>query len=138
MSSFEIKELRWFNFWRIAGWFWVIFICYLSLTPKPPLPDMGFEYQDKVGHLFAYAWLMGWFGNLYHCRHARIVFAVIFVLMGVGLEFLQGMGQDRLFEYADMLANTAGVMLGYLLTLGPVRLLLHKTEQLLKSESGDD
>jgi len=138
MSSFEIKELRWFNFWRVAGWCWVIVVWYLSLTPKPPIPDMGFAFQDKVGHLLAYAFLMGWFGNVYHCRHARIVFAVIFILMGIGLEFLQGMGHDRLFEYADMLANAAGVILGYLLTLGPLRLLLYKIEHLLKPEPQND
>ena len=41
--------------------------------------------------------------------------------MGVCLEILQGMGQYRYFEYADMAANTTGVVIGYVLGLTSLR-----------------
>lgn len=113
------------------GWAWIALVWYLSLTARPPLPDMQIIYADKLGHLLAYGWLMGWFANLYHARHARVVFAVVFVLMGIVLEFLQGMGSARMFEYADMLANSLGVLLAYVLTLGSLRFVLFKLESVL-------
>ena len=36
--------------------------------------------------------------------------------MGIALEYIQGMGETRFFEYADMLANTIGALLGWWLT----------------------
>ena len=36
--------------------------------------------------------------------------------MGVALEFVQGWGGYRLFDIADMVANTLGVLLGWWLT----------------------
>jgi len=92
-------------------------------------------FADKYGHLLAYGWLMGWFGNVYQCSHARRVYAAMFVLMGIGLEFIQGMGTARLFEYTDMLANTLGVALGYLLVRTQLGQLLHGFEKRLKRQS---
>ena len=37
-----------------------------------------------------------------------------FVAMGIGLEFLQGLTDYRTFEVADMMADAAGVSLGWL------------------------
>jgi VanZ family protein len=132
MSSFRVKTLHWFHFWHVLGWCWVIVAVYLFLAPNPPVPEMGFEYQDKLGHLVIYTVLMAWFGNLYHARRTRIAYAVFFISMGVVLEFLQDLGQDRMFEYADMLANTLGVFLGYIITLGSMRHLLHSIERHLR------
>lgn len=111
------------------GWLWVALVWYLSLSAKPPLPELDIAFADKYGHFIAYGWLMGWFGNIYFCQVTRMVYAVVFVLMGIGLEFLQGLGEARLFEYQDMLANSAGVLIGFVLTLGKARLLLHKLEK---------
>lgn len=135
MSSSDTGRLHWFRIWWGIGWCWVALVWYLSLTAKPPLPDLDIAFADKYGHLLAYAWLMGWFGNVYQCSHARIIYAVVFVLMGVGLEFLQGIGAARLFEYADMLANTLGVVLGYLLVRGQLGQLLYSIEKRLKRQS---
>jgi hypothetical protein len=35
--------------------------------------------------------------------------------MGISLEFLQGLSGYRTFEYSDILANTTGVLFGWLL-----------------------
>lgn len=94
-----------------GGWLYAAAIVFLSLTPRPP--DPGFEYGDKLGHLLAYALLMFWFCWLYRTRQSRIAYGIGWVALGVGLEFAQGMTATRSFEFADMAANSLGVLLGW-------------------------
>lgn len=95
--------------WLALGWLWVAVIFYLSLAPHPPEP-VHFWNVDKLEHALAYAWVMLWFCQLAYTR-ARL--AAVFVAMGVVIEFLQGMTGYRYFEYADMLANSTGVLSGW-------------------------
>ena len=44
--------------------------------------------------------------------------------MGVLIEILQGLGKVRFFEYSDMLANTAGVTVAWIMTRGELKYLL--------------
>ena len=110
-------KLKYFKAWLALGYTLVALILYLSLT-SVPLPGPKFFNADKVGHLLAYAVLMGWFTQLYSGNAARIRLGVSFVCMGIAMEILQGMSPARMFEYADMLANTAGVVIGWWLSQG--------------------
>jgi len=94
-----------------AGWGWAAAIVWLSLTPSPHEVDI--EHGDKLGHFAAYGLLMFWFAQLYLERNARIAYALGFIAMGVGLEFLQGYLGYRVYDVFDMYANTAGVLLGW-------------------------
>lgn len=94
--------------WRFLGWSLVLTVFYLSLTPSPP--DSGLPSGDKIGHLAAYAALMGWWLQLH--RHPERL-ALVFVLMGLALELLQSLGGARTGDIFDMAANTAGVGLGW-------------------------
>lgn len=94
-----------------GGWLYAAAILWLSLTPSPP--DPGFDYGDKLGHLAAYAGLMFWFGFLYRGTPARTGYAVLWIAMGVALEFAQGASGYRSLELADMAANTLGVLAGW-------------------------
>jgi len=96
--------------WLALGWFWVAVVFYISLTPHPPEP-VSFDGADKLEHLLAYCFLMLWFCQLSGFKRIRL--ALAFVAMGVGLEVLQGMTGYRFFEYADMLANSTGVLFGW-------------------------
>lgn len=98
--------------WLASGWLWIVTVCYLSLMPHPPQP-VSFPGADKIEHACAYVSLMWWFCQLYAARPARIRLALAFVAMGAGIEVLQGMSGYRYFEYADMLANTTGVLIGW-------------------------
>ena len=116
----------------MIGWAWVALVWFLSLTSDPLEIDLGTTFNDKIGHVMAYAWLMFWFGNLYACRQARNTYAVIFILMGILLEFLQGGLTDvRQFSYGDMLADGIGVAIGYLLVLGVFGRVLQKLEHMI-------
>lgn len=100
--------------WLALGAVWVATIMYLSLTPHPPEP-MNFLNADKLEHVLAYAFLMLWFCQLSQQRAPRILIAGLLVAFGVAIEYLQRMTVYRVFDYADMLANAAGVLLSLIL-----------------------
>ena len=98
--------------WLTLGWIWVGVVLYLSLMPHPPAP-LSFSEADKLEHALAYAMLMLWFCQAYIEIGARIRLFFLLVAMGVAIEFLQRMTGYRTFEYADMLADLTGVLLGW-------------------------
>ena len=123
-----MRPFRFSLFWFLLGWVGVIAVVYLSLTSTPIRTAL--IYGDKLGHLLAYAVLMSWFVQLFQRRGWLLLHAVFLILMGVSLEFLQGL-YGRYFEYADMAANTIGVFLGSLTALTPWRDLLLRLERRL-------
>ena len=121
-----MSKLRWS--WLGLGWIWVIAIFYLSLMPHPPEPlPMGFWGADKLEHALSYCLLMLWFSQIYTKLSLRLLLTVLLLAMGIAIEYLQGETGYRFFEYADMLANASGVMLGWVwarTALGGIFLLL--------------
>jgi VanZ family protein len=111
-SLFLNDRLRFQRLWLAIGWALVLFVVYLSLAPHPiSIPG---AHGDKVGHVTAYATLMLWFAQLYPRLERRRVLAGAFIALGIGLEFAQLLTDTRTFEIADMLADGAGVALGWL------------------------
>ena len=94
-----------------AGWGIAAVIVWLSLTPSPPKIDI--EQGDKLGHFAAYGALMFWFCLLYARRATRIAYGLLWIGMGVGLEFIQGQLGYRTYEVYDMYANALGVLMGW-------------------------
>jgi len=91
-------------------------IVWLSLTPSPPDIGLDVEGGDKYEHVFAYAPLMFWFCMLYARNRTRLAYAVLWIAMGVALEFAQGETDYRNYEVFDMAANTLGVLIGWALS----------------------
>jgi len=110
MSSMH-KRLQMPRLWWSLGLTMVVVILYLSLMPSPP--KVG-EVSDKWQHAFAYALLMSWFVQLVQ---RRWLIAICLVAMGVGVEFIQGWSGLRHYEEMDMVANSAGVLIGWLMYL---------------------
>jgi VanZ family protein len=77
---------------------------------------------DKFSHLLAYGALMYWWGMVRPDQ--RWVWAVALPLMGLALEWLQGLTPYRQMEWQDALANLGGVALALLLLATPARRLL--------------
>jgi VanZ family protein len=94
-----------------AGWAWAAAIVWLSLTSAPP--ELDVVHGDKLGHLVAYGVLMFWFCQLYAARKVRIAYALGFAALGVVLELIQGQLGYRDYELLDMVANAAGLLLGW-------------------------
>jgi hypothetical protein len=95
--------------WKTFGWLGVAAALVLSLTP-PILNEPG--HTDKIVHLSGYAVLMFWWAQLVVERRWRLALAV--VAFGAAIELLQGLTPDRQPDVLDALANTGGVLLGWL------------------------
>jgi len=112
-NLFAKPQLQARRLWVVLGWSLVLLVVYLSLAPAPI--ELDIEQGDKFSHVLAYLGLMSWFANLYENFLQRVGFALGFVLLGIGLEFVQGLIGYRSFEVADMGANAVGVALGWFL-----------------------
>ena len=95
--------------WKVVGWLGVAAALVLSLTP-PVLNESG--HTDKIVHLSGYAVLMFWWAQVVVRRRWKLAVAV--VLFGGAIELLQGLTPDRDPDVLDALANTGGVLLGWL------------------------
>lgn len=93
-------------------------VIYLSLTPHPPEP-FSFSNADKLEHGIAYGSLALWFCQIYVSVRSRMIAIIALIGLGIGLEFVQGWTGYRFFDVWDMVANSIGVMLGFLLVLTP-------------------
>ena len=111
---FSAPHLRFKWIWLSLGLALLCSIVVLSLVNLAPVN--GLLLQDKVMHMLAYGLLMGWFAQIYRHPVARGVLVVALVIIGVGLEYLQGMVSHRQFDVMDMVANTSGVLLAWLLS----------------------
>ncbi len=123
MSTHKLRQV-----WLFTGWLLVALVVYLSLIPA--LPSIDITAADKVAHAFAYATLTLWFLQLYPADR-RAMLVIGFIMMGIALEFLQGLTASRSFEYADIAANTGGVALGWLLAKTRLSNTLHVIEKQL-------
>ena len=104
---------RWRRLWLLCGWVMIGLVILFSLIPAPPILDVS--QGDKLLHLGGYALLMAWFAQVYRRPGSRMCVALGLTAFGITLEVLQGMTGWRSFESSDMVANTAGVLLGWLL-----------------------
>jgi len=124
----RMKQLKYLRFWLILGWGMVSLVVILSLIRSPdvfgPLTP-----SDKLVHLLAYSILMLWFGCIYLSGRKYLILGLVLILIGILLEFLQGMTSYRYFEYKDMIVNGLGVFLGWLLSLTRVSSFLIFIEQ---------
>ncbi len=128
-QPFPALKLRFL--WLAIGYALVTLVVYLSLTSSPPQgPDI--PYQDKIFHTLAYFTLMAWFAQIYHDSFQRNMIAVVFIFMGFSMEYLQSFDPNRASEFADMVANTTGVLAGFLLTRTALKNVLVNFEKLIR------
>jgi VanZ family protein len=111
---FVASHLRFKWVWVSLGLLFVCAITILSLVDLKPIE--GALLQDKIMHVLAYGFLMGWFAQIYWHLKARVLLVVVLVAMGVGVEYLQSMVSYRQFDTLDMVANTSGVLLAWLMS----------------------
>ncbi|HRO62826.1 VanZ family protein [Thermomonas sp.] len=91
-----------------------------SLLPARELPSLG--VGDKWEHFLGYAVLAAGAVQLYRRRLSWAFMGVVLVLLGIGLEYVQGaMGLGRVADRGDALANTLGVVVGLATALTPLR-----------------
>lgn len=117
-----MQDARYFRLWQAIGILMVLLVCVASLAPTmPPPPGL---HGDKVEHLIAYGSLTYWWGMLYPERVQRWLACLLFILMGVALEFAQQATGYRFLDVFDMAANTLGALLGRMAVETPFGRLL--------------
>lgn len=112
---FATGHLRYAPIWLTLGCALVLTVVMLSVIDVPQ-PVHEIMLNDKLAHLCVYAGLMGWFAQLFRNDLMRLVLVFGFVVLGIGVEFLQSLTSTRQFEVLDMIANASGVLLAWALS----------------------
>lgn len=131
MVTKATPDLKFRFVWLVIGYALITLVFYLSLTSQPIDVKLGLPFADKFFHAFAYFVLMAWFAQIYHDKFQRYMIALGLIAIGVALEFLQGFDPARMSEFADMVANTTGVVLAFYLTLTKAKNCLISIENFL-------
>ncbi|GAA1520154.1 VanZ family protein [Nocardioides humi] len=130
MKSFRHPGL-WLGVWLAL----LLAVVVLSLAPPPPTPDV--PQGDKWQHLLTYAGLALVAVQIFRPGRALALAAAATVLLGIGLEVAQGtLTTDRMMDWRDALANTAGVALGTASVLLPVRDVLLRWDAVDRASAG--
>lgn len=124
-----VRHLHYRRLWIGVGIVLILLVAVSSVIAVPA-PLKVIMLKDKLMHTLAYASLMGWFSQIYRHDLTRLLLAIALVLMGVGIEYLQGMTPSRQFDVLDMVANTSGVVLAWALAYTWVGSLLARFEGL--------
>jgi VanZ family protein len=104
------------------GILWSLVVLVLTLIPGSAIPEVGISQVDKLVHFFIFGVLM------ILCSYGLkktsdikgaplnplLITGVYSICFGVMIEFIQKFVPGRSFSIADMLANSIGVGLGYL------------------------
>lgn len=126
MANASDRRLRHHHAWSAIGWGFVALVVYLSLMRAPS--EIGPKFFD-AGHLVAYAWLMLWFGQIHRPTNVRLAIGVLLCVLGIAIEFAQGLTGYRTFDHADMIMNALGVAVGLLLARTPLQNILEGLER---------
>ena len=105
-------RVKWF--WLIVSIFLIGAITYLSLLPANELPKLN--VSDKVLHFVAYFILATWFVGFIKTRWYWLLGSVLLIFSYV-IEELQGLSRWRQFDWYDVLANGAGIVVALILGL---------------------
>ena len=109
-------------------------ISWLALTEKPPDGlDLGW---DKFNHVAAFSVLAGlvWFSNVAPSK-PRYLGYVLVLTYGILLECLQTLTPNRVFEWSDIAADVAGIII-YAIALHHLAIRLPVLRSLVRIEAG--
>lgn len=128
----KLEQALFVKIWRWAGWIWIGLVSILTLSATLPVviivtnESLNISFYSKeeaktknlpinavsLAHMSAYGLLMWWFAQLKH-RNQYLRVAILFLIMGIGLELLQGMIPSRNLSMMDVISNCGGTMFGW-------------------------
>ena len=107
-----LLPLRHAHIWATLGGVLLAVILVLALLPDPG--QLPLSYNDKVAHALAFMALMIWFSGVVELRRLPML-ALCLAAYGVLIELLQGLTPYRAVEVADVVADCAGIGIGWVL-----------------------
>lgn len=112
-----MQSLRFTPFWYAVGIALLIAGIVVALMPGSAVPV---KYNDKLLHALGFVFFMVWFCGLVRPRHMVWV-ALSLLLYGLLMEYLQSLSPVRQAEGLDLVADSVGILLGWLLSLAGLR-----------------
>lgn len=118
-----LKRVFFWPFLPALMWAGLIFLGSTTVGVKVPIPTQYWVEPDKLIHALAYAGLgfltlvgLYVYQRWKASRGNQLLALLLCLLFGVSLEFIQGaFVPGRMFEFPDMIANTVGLGLGWLI-----------------------
>ncbi len=127
-----MRDLKLKTFWWAMAWALLAFVFIASLIRLPaPITQLPQGF-DKLEHIAAYGSLSFYFGQLFSRFQLHLRYALALFFMGALLELLQGLTSYRSPDLHDLAANSAGVILGLLLCLTPLKGIVAMLDAKLK------
>ena len=105
----EKIDRKYMIFWAISMFLLIV----VSVMEKPPVPKVDFNGLDKIEHLIAYFIVSAFAFKAFLEPKTRNAICVFMIGVGIMLEILHKYIPGRFFEYADMGANVAGVVIAF-------------------------
>ncbi len=112
-SSVQAAGARWWSAARLAFWLLLAAIVVLSLSPAAYLPPQAFSLWDKAQHALGFA-ALGLLGGLAYPARIRLL-SVCLLAFGGAIELAQAATGWRHGDWADLLADGIGLVVGLLL-----------------------
>lgn len=106
-----MKSLHYRYLWLLGGVSLVGMVLYLTLMPAVAGPAL---VNDKMAHGIAFMVLMTWFCGIFEMRFSPFV-AIALLCLGILIELVQQQLTYRSAEFADGLADLAGIGVGWTL-----------------------
>jgi VanZ family protein len=108
-----LLPLRYARAWLSAGLILLVLGLVSALsTVATPMP---LTVNDKLIHLIGFIGFMVWFGGVFQARFVPLVALGLFAY-GLLIELLQSFTVTRQAEGLDLAADTAGILLGWILS----------------------
>jgi VanZ family protein len=120
------NELRLARYWFALAYMMLLVFGILSLIPGPDIGD-----SDKIAHFVSYAALSAWFSLIVEQRKSLWRILIGLISYGLLLELLQSFTSYRFGDFADVVANSLGVITGLVFYFSPLRSILRKVDNWL-------
>ncbi len=117
--------------WYACGLGLLVLVAVLSLMPVPE----GITGNDKIAHIFIYAFLSSWFSLIVIRRESLWWVLIGLIAYGSLMEFLQSLTDYRSAEIADAIANSMGATIGLAFHFTPLRHWLFRIDNFLSGSS---
>jgi VanZ family protein len=108
-----MQPLRYGRAWLFAGAVLLVFGLLSALSPVQSLVPVSMN--DKVLHALGFMFFMLWFGGVFQLRCAPFLVGGL-AFYGILIEVLQSFTPTRQAEFLDLVADLAGILLGWALS----------------------
>jgi len=114
-----MASLRYRNTWLGGGFFLIAVVLVFALIPSNRAVTAPFV-SDKLIHAFVFFLLMIWFCGLFRFRMAPVIAACL-LFYGLLIEYLQSFLPYRSAEWADVIFDFGGILLGWIVAAAGLR-----------------